>query len=166
MVVTTQALRIFNWDTTNLKAEAESLRLFYAEPDRDRRPDEVCIVSAPMATAITGLVAWSGGVWNRADYRGRQLGELIPRLSRCFGLAAYNISSAAAFMSSENVAKKLHIRAGFSDLQGSVLLRHSQSDPGGDLVMSLARQRPNDIIDDAFRFLVDWLPQANARIMA
>lgn len=166
VVVTTQALRIFEWDTTNLKDEAESLRLFYAEPARDRLPGEACVVSAPLATAITGRVAWSGGVWNRPDYRGRQLGELIPRMSRCYGLAAYNISSAAAFMSSENVAKKLHVRAGFSDLQAAVLLRHSQSYPSGDLVMSLARQRPHDIIDDAFRFLVDWRPQADAQIVA
>ncbi|MFY0611525.1 MAG: hypothetical protein JXQ99_08390 [Hyphomicrobiaceae bacterium] len=165
-VVATQALRVFDWQTTTLKAEAESLRLFYANPKRDQRPNEVCSISAPLASEITGRVAWSGGVWNRPDYRGRQLGDLIPRMSRCYGLAKYDIASSAAFMSTDNVAKKLHVRAGFSDLQESVLLKHSQSYPEGKLVMFLARQTSSDIIDDAFRFLVDWRAKEDARIVA
>ena len=165
-VVTTQALRIFDWQSTDLKAEAESLRLFYANPERDRLPDEACEISAPLATEITGRVAWSGGVWNRPDYRGRQLGDLIPRMSRCYGLARYDIAGSAAFMSPENVAKKLHIRAGFTDLQESVVLRNSQSYPEGNLVMYLARQRPDDMVDDAFRFLVDWRSKIDAQIVA
>ena len=97
---------------------------------------------------------------------GAPIGRIDSRMSRSYGLASYDIASAAAFMSSENVAKKLHIRSGFSDLQEFVLLRHSESYPSGDLVMWLARQRPNDIIDDAFRFLVDWRSKTDGQIMA
>src|ERR1700690_1353639 len=47
--VAAQAGRVFDWPTTTLKEEIESLRIFYADPARMAVPGETCVVTAPSA---------------------------------------------------------------------------------------------------------------------
>lgn len=60
-IITTQCARLFDWRDSNFKHEAESMRFFYADPARDRGPDECCIVNAPEAAEISGRIAYLGG---------------------------------------------------------------------------------------------------------
>ena len=56
--VTIQAMRCFDWRGSSFKVEAESLRLFFADPAAMARKGEQCWVTAPSAGTITGLVAF------------------------------------------------------------------------------------------------------------
>jgi hypothetical protein len=70
-VVAAQAARLFTWEGTNLHQEAESLRLFYRDPETSKRSGEACVVTASSARIVTGRVAFLGAVWYRPDYRKR-----------------------------------------------------------------------------------------------
>jgi hypothetical protein len=165
-VMATQAIRLYDWSASNLKIEAEALRVFYADPDRHRLPGEECIVQAPTADQISGTVGLGGGVWYRPDYRGRQLGAIIPRIARCYALAHYNVDNLFALYSPLNIEKKLHSRSGYRDICGPVIMRNSRTLPNEDLLMTLCRQQPMDIVDDTFQFLVDWGTQVDTGVGA
>ena len=53
-IIATQAARLYNWTDTDLKQEGESLRMFYADPDKSKREGESCTISAPSATRMVG----------------------------------------------------------------------------------------------------------------
>src|SRR5262245_42280813 len=81
-IVATQAARLYRWGDTTFHEEAESLRLLYADPERSKQPNETVEVTAKDAKKITGLVIFGGGAWYRPDYRGRQLAQILTRISR------------------------------------------------------------------------------------
>jgi hypothetical protein len=81
-VVATSSAKWLDWSQSNFKIEAESLRFFYSNPERDQAPGESCVVTALDATKITGRVLHTGGAWYRPDMRGRQLAWIIPRTGR------------------------------------------------------------------------------------
>jgi hypothetical protein len=88
-VVCTQGARLFLWDSSTLKDELGSLRVFYSDPSERIAKGEQCIVTAPSASRITGRVAFSGATWVRPDYRGRNMAALLPRISRAYGLTRW-----------------------------------------------------------------------------
>ena len=164
-VVATQAERLYDWRGTNLKREAEELRLFYSDPIRQKRASERCIVVAPEAAEVSGLVAYSGGVWYRPDYRRKQLTEIIPRLGRAYAYGLWGFDSLAALITPQNIKKTFDRRTGYRKVSNeAVILRNSPSLPDGDLHMTLARQTPSDLIDDTFAFLMDFGAQVDRPI--
>ncbi len=164
-VVATQSARIFDWSDTNFKREAEELRFFYADPDRDKAPNESCIISAPNATEITGRVALGGGIWYRPDFRRLQLGEIISRMGRAYAFALWNYDSLIATITQQNVGKAFDKRIGFRDVSPkSIIMRHSPTFPEGDLYLALARMTPMQLIDDTFGFLADFDTQVDVRV--
>ena len=164
-VVATQAERLYDWRRTSMKREAEELRLFYSDPVRQKRASERCIVVAPEVADVTGLVAYSGGVWYRPDFRRRQLTEIIPRLGRAYAYGLWGFDSLAALITPQNVKKTFDRRAGYRKVtEAAVILRNSPSLPDGDLHMALALQTPNDLIDDTFAFLMDFDAQVDRAI--
>ncbi len=68
-VVSAQAARLFDWRGSNFQSEAETLRIFYSNPEKMKRRGETCKVVAPSASEVSGLVAFLGAVWYRPDYR-------------------------------------------------------------------------------------------------
>lgn len=164
-VVATQAMRLFDWRATNFRAEAESLRLFYGDPKRDKLPTESCIVTAPSADDLDGLVALGGAIWYRPDYRGRDLPSIIPRLARAYAYALWDIDYITALISKENVARGFAHRLGYRDISSSVLLRHSPCYPDDDFHLELARMSQMELIDDVFGFLVEEVePQVDVAV--
>ncbi|MGI9476773.1 MAG: hypothetical protein ACR2PI_08705 [Hyphomicrobiaceae bacterium] len=156
-IVATQAARMFDWSCTNFKNEAESLRFFYASPERDKAPNESCLVTAPEAAQIGGRVALGGGIWYRPDFRRLQLGEIIPRMARAYAFTLWNYDSLIATITQANVAKSFDKRVGFRDvIPNSMVMRNSHTVPDGDLHLALARMTPMQLIDDMFGFLVDF----------
>lgn len=88
-VVSAQAARLFSWEGTNLRQEAESLRWFYDDPEASKRPGEGCVVTAPSAQSIAGRVAFLGAVWYRPDYRKRMPTTIDLRIGHYYALARW-----------------------------------------------------------------------------
>jgi hypothetical protein len=59
-VVASHAVHIFDLGDTTFAEEAQSLRIFYSDPERMRLPNERCEVTSALAHAMRGRVAYSG----------------------------------------------------------------------------------------------------------
>ena len=79
-VVTTHAARLFDWSGSNFRAEAESLRLFYQDPDRWALPEERCEVTTERADSLGGRCAYIGGLWFHPSVRGGGRTRYITRV--------------------------------------------------------------------------------------
>jgi hypothetical protein len=123
-VVATQAARLYDFANTNLLEEATSLRLFYPEPERMRRPGESCTITAPSAKHIKGRVAFSGAAWYRPDYRGRELSSILPRISRAYAHTIWNTDVTVTFIAKALVENGAWRRAGYTNLEWDVALRN------------------------------------------
>jgi hypothetical protein len=113
-VVATQAARIYDWPKTSLKDEATSLRMFYADPDSAFARDNHCEIIAPIAEKITGRVVFSGGIWYRRDFRGKDLGNILPRISRAYAFTRWNTDFTIGMMADAVIAGGLAERAGYT----------------------------------------------------
>ena len=164
-VVATQAVRIFDWQDTNFKAEAQSLRFFYEDPERDRRTGETCIVTAGDEETIRGRVALGGGIWYRPDFRRLRLGEIMPRIGRAYAFTLWDYDVLIATITQQNVGKAFDKRLGFRDVRpDSMIMRHSATVPEGDLHLAIARMTPMQLIDDLFRFLAEFDADVDASV--
>src|SRR3546814_4309640 len=67
-----------------------SLRLFYPRPESQKRDGESCSVRSTSAATIKGRVVFSGSTWIHPDYRGRDLPQILPRISRALALSRWN----------------------------------------------------------------------------
>lgn len=164
-VVATQSARLFEWSGTNFRTEAESLRFFYADPDRQKAPEECCLVQTEKADSIAGRVALGGGIWYRPDYRGRQLSQIITRIGRAYALTLWNYDSMIATITQNNLKTKFDRRAGYTEIEpSSIIMRHSTTYPQGDLHLALARMTPMQLVDDVFGFMVDFDSEVDVRV--
>ena len=165
-VVATQAMRLFNWQGTNFKAEAEALRFFYADPDKHQRPNETCEVTSEGASEITGKVLLGGGIWYRKDYRRIQLAEIVPRLSRACAYGTYGPTEMIGIVSGENVRKKLANKLAMRMTEGQVIMRDSPGYPDQEIRLTLVRQTPDELMDDLFNFVMDFETEIDTRVYA
>lgn len=123
-IVATQAVRLFSWTDTNFFAEAENLRLFYADPDTSREENERCRVTAEPTRAIEGRVLFSGAGWYRPDYRGKGLGTLMPRIARLYALSRWYIDFAVCIMADGVVKGGFPERAGYRHVDWELSMQH------------------------------------------
>jgi hypothetical protein len=120
-VVATQAARIYDWPETSLKDEATSLRMFYADPDAAFERGDRCEITAPIAEKVSGRVAFSGGVWYRRDFRGKELGTILPRISRAYAFTRWNSDFTIGMQADAVIAGGLAERAGYTKLEHSCI---------------------------------------------
>jgi hypothetical protein len=118
-VVATQAARLYEWPETSLKDEGDSLRMFYADPDAAFARGDRCKITAPIAEKITGRVVFSGGIWYRRDFRGRDLGTILPRISRAYALTRWNTDFTIGMLADAVIAGGLAARAGYTKIEHS-----------------------------------------------
>lgn len=104
-VVTANSIIKYRWPRTDFVAEATSLRLFYADPERMQQPGEQCIVTSTRARAIRGEAAFSGAAWVHPDYRGLGLSEFLPRFIKAYAAARWELDCIFGMMA-EAVAKR------------------------------------------------------------
>ncbi|MGE0768240.1 MAG: hypothetical protein AB7L90_17430 [Hyphomicrobiaceae bacterium] len=121
-IVATQAVRLFSWTDTNFFAEAENLRLFYADPAASRGLDEWCHVTAEPTRSIDGRVLFSGAGWYRPDYRGKGLGVLMPRIARLYALSRWYIDFAVCIMADGVVKGGFPKRAGYRHVDWDLMM--------------------------------------------
>jgi hypothetical protein len=149
-IVATQAARLYEWNNTTLFDEATSLRLFYPEPERMRRPGEACLVTARAARNISGPVAFSGAAWYRPDYRGRSLSAILPRISRAYAYAIWDTECTVTFIAQALVNKGLAGRCGYTNVDWAVQLNNF---PIGDYYGALVWMATNQMLDDLSEFM-------------
>ncbi len=122
-VVVAQGTIVFDWTGTNFKDEAESMRVFYASPERRLRPQERCIVTAPSAASISGKVALHGAAWWHPSVRGRLLGALVARVSRLYAYARWRTDLSLAINSEKLIASGFPRRNGYQHIELGVAFR-------------------------------------------
>ena len=99
--VTAQACRCLELGDTTLKEEIESLRLFYADPEAMKGPDESMQVSAPTPGQTSGRVLFSGALWYRRDFRKIGLLSIIQPMLRALAYTRWPAQYVCSFMAPE-----------------------------------------------------------------
>jgi hypothetical protein len=122
-VVATQAARLYSLGEASFLEEAASLRLFYPDPSTQARSGETCTITAPSAQTIRGRIAFSGAAWYRPDYRGRDLVEVLSRVSRAYAHAIWKTERTVTFVSKPLVDKGFVQRCGYAHIEYAVELR-------------------------------------------
>lgn len=144
-IVSTQAARKFDWQRTDFKAEAESLRMLYDDPDKGALPGERCIVTAPGARVIAGRIAYMGGVWYRPDFRGRGLQAIVARIARAYAVGLWNIDFAVANVAEANFARGFHIQIGHTHVEWAADFFNGRP---GTYRAALLWMRCSEVLDD------------------
>jgi hypothetical protein len=144
-VAATQAVRVYDWRRSNFHDEAESLRLFYAEPERMRSAAESVTVTAAAAKRVSGIVAYSGAGWYRPDFRHGRLSGLLPRISRALTLLRFPVDFTTAIMHEKAVATGLIARSGHRNVDWEVRTRNFRAGDGRCAFLWLSR---SEILDD------------------
>lgn len=90
----TQTARHFDWTGTTMSEEMESLRFFFADPDRHRDGRTYCRIPRPDGDLISGPVVHSGTMWVRPDFRGPGdvgivMSQILGRLIRLISLSRW-----------------------------------------------------------------------------
>ncbi len=166
-VVTTQAVRLFDWRRSNLKAEAEALRLFYADPQVARMAGESCFVTDPAAQTISGMCAYIGGLWCHPDYRGGGRVRLVTAIGRATALANWGFDNLVGLITPLNLKRDFHGRTGHTQVSPkSVVMRNSPSLPGGDLEMTIVHMTALQLVDDLFKLLLELQTKVDPGIEA
>ncbi len=125
-VVAVQAARLYDFGASNFKEQAESLKLWYTDPERMRRPGESCPVSAPSADKLTGRALFSGAVWFRPDYRGKGVTYSLGRIVKAYAHTLWAADNSFAMMSEDVYARGTAKRAGFPHAEWSVDFNNTQ----------------------------------------
>jgi len=125
-VVATHAGRLFDWTYSHFAEEAQSLRLFYADPARMKLEGEACSVSASTAEQVRGRVVYSGAAWIRPDYRGRGLSSIFPRIGKVFPYTLWRPDYIVSLMTEETWRRGLSGRVGYSKVDWAVNMRNSR----------------------------------------
>lgn len=126
-IVTTQVARFYDLGETNLGDHIRSLRLFYPDPDSQKRPEESC--SAPsVATIIHGNVVFSGGGWVRPDYRRQHMMLILPRISRALALTRWDTEYTFSLVSHDLVNKGVAKAYGYRRIEPGIRWMNSQTE--------------------------------------
>ena len=118
-VVTAQAMRIFDWQETDFKTEAESLRLLYANPDRGVL-GRGCTVTTPSAHLISGRVGYGGAIWLHPSVRDYSLACSMSRIGRAYAYTRWRIEIAFGITSTALLAKGFIGDCGFPHAERGV----------------------------------------------
>lgn len=159
-VVATQAVRIFDCRDSTFADEAATLRMFYADPQRQRQPNESCSSTTP-ACNITGRIALCGAVWYRPDFRGRGLSAILPRLARAYAFVRWRSNVTAALMDEGVVRGGITNNNGYTHTARSLIWRNS---PRGDRQFIFAWMVTAEMLDDMAGFLSGFAADLDAGI--
>jgi hypothetical protein len=143
-IVLTQAGRIYYWPDSTL--EEEACELFYARFNEGKG----CIVTAPAAKLIGGVVFCAGAHWIRPDVRGRSFSHLISRLGRAYALTRWPVTWGVALVAPALVNKGVSAGYGYKHESYSVFYPGSR---WGDLQLVVAYLSAAEAYEDLAEFL-------------
>jgi hypothetical protein len=143
-IVLTQAGRIYYWPESSLEQEARMM--FYAGRDKGQH----CVVTAPAAKSITGIVFCAGSHWIRPDFRGRQFSHLLARLGRAYAVSRWPVDWGMGLVAPVLVDKG--VAAGYGYKHGSRSIFFPAS-PWGDLEFVVSYLTAPEAYADLANFL-------------
>ena len=141
-VVLTGAFRVFNWPNSTLVDEAGVFFCKHGLPHK-------CIVTAPAAATMSGVVFWGGSLWIRPDYRRRHLSELVGRLGRAFAAARWPLDWMMCLVVPRLADNGIAAGYGYKHFSRSIFFPDSHL---GDLEMVLAYLSPKEAYADFSEF--------------
>lgn len=160
-IVACHAARFLDWTNTNFVAEAESLRLFYADPERFRLRPESCQVTSLAAKAISGRISFTGAAWLRKDFRRKGLFQLLPRLNRLFAYTQWDSDITVTMMSRERVDAGGLSRPGHLNAEWGVKLWDSRL---GTMDLCIKWLQSTELLQDAQKLLGVLDQQPNGKL--
>lgn len=147
-VVAAQAGRLYDLHSRTLKDIVDDASLYYGMGGRPENPLS-CEMTAESARSIRGFVVYSGALWVRPDYRGKNLAKFLPRISRAYALATWGTDYTIAFMSPEITSSPLRYAYGYRNIEPSYkVYREGQKIYEGNL----AWMDSGALADDLFEF--------------
>jgi hypothetical protein len=152
-IVATHAGRVHYWPETALDQEVDSL-LYGVRVDGQR-----CIVTAPDAKIITGVVVYGGSAWVRPDFRGKRLSQLLPRLGRAYALARWPISWGISIVAPVLVEKGVAAGYGYKRESRSIIFPGAPSGAVDNVLVSVCA---DDAYDDFAAILSRGYPTSEA----
>lgn len=114
-IAVTHAGRIHYWPETTLEQEANAM--LYQGNDEG----QPCVVTAPDAKLITGVVAYGGSVWVRPDFRGLRLSRLPGRLGRAYAASRWPLDWGISIVAPVLVEKGVAAGYGFKHASRSII---------------------------------------------
>jgi len=91
--------RQYDLSGTTLKAEVESLRFFYRDPDAKRVDGETVEITAPAAATMSGRPAYVGATWYHPSMRGKGVMSVLSTLTRALPITRWQCDRVLTFMS-------------------------------------------------------------------
>ena len=153
-IVTTSAGRLYVWPDSTL--EDHAVEVFFG-----RNQGQQCVLTAPAAKLITGLVFTAGTTWVRPDYRGRELSHLMSRMARAFALGRWPLDWTMAFIQRPMADNGVATGYGSKHLSYSVYFPET---PYGEIAISYTSGK--EIYDDFGSFIRDELSAPGSRRFA
>jgi hypothetical protein len=105
-----------------------------------------CEITAPVAEKITGRVVFSGGVWYRPDFRGKDLATILPRISRAYAFTRWNSDFTIGWMADAVIAGGMAERVGYTKLEHSCI--ELVASPLGEVRCALGWMQPDELLAD------------------
>ena len=123
-VVATQCGRLYDWRHTDFFEEAKTMRLFYPDSMRPARLTESAVITAKRTRCISGQVVFSGGGWYRPDFRKRNLGAILSRVSRALAYTRWKTDVTVTIMAEGVFNGGLGLRAGYTNFDWALDLNN------------------------------------------
>lgn len=141
-IVTTHAGRVHYWPDTTLDQEANNM--LYGGSDEGRP----CVVTAPDAKLITGVVVYGGSAWVRPDYRGRRLSQLLPRIGRAYALSRWPVDWGISIVAPILVEKGVAAGYGYKHASRSIIFPGAPTGAVENVLLSVsAREAYDDFME-------------------
>lgn len=137
-IVATHAGRVHYWPETSLQQEADAM--LYGRAQQDQH----CIVTAPDARLITGVVVYGGSAWVRPDFRGKRLSQLLPRIGRAYALARWPIDWGISIVAPVLVEKGVAAGYGYKHESRSIIFPGAPSGAVDNVLVSVSAPEAYD----------------------
>jgi hypothetical protein len=137
-IVATHAGRVHYWPSTTMEQEANSM--LYGGQDEGQR----CLVTAPDAKTITGVVVYGGSAWVRPDFRGKRLSQLLPRIGRAYALARWPIDWGISIVAPILVEKGVAAGYGYKHSSYSIIFPGAPSGAVENVLVSVSATEAYD----------------------
>jgi hypothetical protein len=137
-IVATHAGRVHYWPDTTLEQEADVM--LYGERDQGQH----CVVTAPDAKLITGVVVYGGSAWVRPDFRGNRLSQLLPRIGRAYAVARWPINWGISIVAPVLVAKGVATGYGYKHESRSIIFPGAPSGAVENVLVSVTAAEAYD----------------------
>jgi hypothetical protein len=141
-VVLTHAGRIHYWPSTSLADEANTM--LYGGHD-DGRP---CVVTAPDARSVTGVVHYGGSVWVRPDFRGKRLSRLPGRLGRAYAASRWPLDWGISIVAPVLIEKGVAMGYGFKHASRSIFFPGAPTGAVENVLVSVSAAEAYDDFAD------------------